>query len=206
MATDRRPNKDRRTELIVIAYDHIAQRGFEGLRVRDVAAEAGINNATLHYYFPTKEDLIKGVVDHMIEEFGTSFFPASSPSETPDAWDTMRGEFEDARHRVHATPEEFIVYVELLVRSLREPSVRKNFKKFDEGWRNSLIGTIAEGIRQGVFRADLDPTSTTTLILLEIKGLMLQMLIDPKRRIEDAVFNQLTLQVKSWLTSKDGTQ
>src|SRR5262245_32721639 len=131
MAIVPRQNKDRRTELILIAYRHIAKRGFEGLRVREVATEAGINNATLHYYFPTKEALIQGVVDHMIEEFRTSFFPTSPSKETPDAWETMHGEFEDARHRVQATPEEFIVYVELLVRSLREPTIRKIFKKFD---------------------------------------------------------------------------
>jgi len=205
MAADRRPNKDRRTELILIAYDHIAKRGFEGLRVREVASEAGINNATLHYYFPTKEDLIKGVVDHMIQEFSLSVFPTVTSMDHPDAWQEMRGEFEDARHRLQATPEEFIVYVELLVRSLREPSIKKIFKKFDEGWRNSLVGIIENGMKQGIFRAELDPPLVTTLILLQIKGLMLQMLIDPKRRIEDAVFNQLTLQVKSWLTSKDGT-
>jgi len=86
------------------------------------------------------------------------------------------------------------------VRSLREPTIRKIFKKFDEGWRNSLVGTIEEGIGQGVFRADLDPMLVTTLILLQIKGLMLHMLSDPKRRIEKAVFDQLVLQVKSWLT------
>src|SRR5262245_8460001 len=109
MATVPGPKKDRRKELILIAYDHIAKRGFEGLRVRDVAAEAGINNATLHYYFPTKEDLIRGVVDHMIQEFSTSFFPAPPVKESPDPWKKMRGEFEDARHRIQATPEEFIV-------------------------------------------------------------------------------------------------
>src|SRR5262245_3422732 len=102
MSVNRRQSKDRRKELTQIAYNHIAKKGFEGLRVREVAAEAGINNATLHYYFPTKEDLIKGVVDHMIQGFSTSFFSAVSPKELPDAWEKMRGEFEDARHRVQA--------------------------------------------------------------------------------------------------------
>ena len=99
MTTKQIPAKDRRKELILIAYDHIAKRGFEGLRVRAVAAELGINNATLHYYFPTKEDLIKGVVDYMIEKFSTSNSFESAAKESPDAWKEMLAELEDARHR-----------------------------------------------------------------------------------------------------------
>lgn len=205
MVADHRPNKDRRKELILIAYDHIAKRGFEGLRVRDVAGEAGINNATLHYYFPTKEDLIKGVVDYMIQEFSTSFFPASA-KDTADAWEALHGEFEDARYRLQKTPEQFLVYIELLVRSLREPSIRKIFKQFDEGWRNSLKANIEKGIEEGTFRTDVDPNMVTTLLLLQIKGMMLQMLIDPRRAIANEVFDQLSLQVKSWLTSKTRTR
>jgi len=201
MSTDHRANKDRRKELILIAYDHIAHRGFEGLRIRDVAVEAGINNATLHYYFPTKEDLIKGVVDYMIQEFSTSFFPTNAKN-TTNVWEKIGSEFEDARYRLQKNPEQFLVYVELLVRSLREPSIRKIFKQFDEGWRNSLKINIEKGIEDGTFRPDLDPDTVTTLLLLQIKGMMLQMLIEPRRAITNEVFDQLKLQVKSWLTGK----
>src|SRR5579871_1846303 len=51
-----------RRALARAAYDLIAEKGFEGLRTRDVAERAGVNVATLHYYFKSKEDLIRGVV------------------------------------------------------------------------------------------------------------------------------------------------
>ena len=53
-------NESRRHDLVQAAFRGIAERGFEGLRTRDVAADAGVNIATLHYYFPTKEALIRG--------------------------------------------------------------------------------------------------------------------------------------------------
>src|SRR5205809_67708 len=59
--------KDRRGALVRAAYNQIAERGFEGLRTREVAGEAGVNIATLHYYFPTKEKLIEGVVEHELD-------------------------------------------------------------------------------------------------------------------------------------------
>ena len=40
-------SEKRRQELVLAAYREIAQRGFEGLRTREVAAEVGVNIATL---------------------------------------------------------------------------------------------------------------------------------------------------------------
>jgi AcrR family transcriptional regulator len=56
--------RDRKSELVEIAYRLIAQNGLEGFRIRQVATEAGIGNGTLHYHFPSKEALILGVVDY----------------------------------------------------------------------------------------------------------------------------------------------
>src|SRR5215471_16607803 len=61
------PIDDRRHALILAAYHSIAEKGFEGLRTRDVAATVGIHSATLHHYFPTKEALIQGVVDYAVQ-------------------------------------------------------------------------------------------------------------------------------------------
>jgi AcrR family transcriptional regulator len=61
----------RRRELVIAAYELIAESGLEELRTRDIAAKVGINISTLHYYFETKEDLIAAVVDHMTELFRT---------------------------------------------------------------------------------------------------------------------------------------
>jgi AcrR family transcriptional regulator len=66
--TQRMREGDRKTELVEIAYRLIAQNGLEGFRIRQVAAEAGIDNGTLHYHFPSKDALIIGVVDYLIED------------------------------------------------------------------------------------------------------------------------------------------
>ena len=72
---------ERQEALVQAAYDLLAERGFEGLRTRDVAAKVGVNIATLHYYYPTKEKLIRGVVAYAMERFRTTLQPAGSPGE-----------------------------------------------------------------------------------------------------------------------------
>ena len=76
-----------REALVQAAFNLIAERGFEGLRTRDVAARAGVNIATLHYYFATKEDLIRSVVDMLAEKFRTQQVPylATQPRRNPSA-------------------------------------------------------------------------------------------------------------------------
>src|SRR2546430_14650430 len=62
---------ERRRSLVLAAYDLIAEKGFEDLRTRDVAMRAGVNIATLHYYFASKKDLIDGVVDYLLDLFSS---------------------------------------------------------------------------------------------------------------------------------------
>ena len=80
-AAQRAVSEKRREELVLAAYREIAERGFEGLRTREVANEVGVNIATLHYYFPTKESLIRAVLDHAMGRFRTTLTPRGSPSD-----------------------------------------------------------------------------------------------------------------------------
>ena len=82
---------ERQAELVQAAYSLIAKRGFEGLRTRDIAAQVGVNIATLHYYFPTKEALVRAVVAHAMGRFRSTL----SGSGTTEA--RLRGHFAGLR-------------------------------------------------------------------------------------------------------------
>ena len=45
------------------------QRSFDGTRMEDIAKEAGINKALLHYYFQTKEKLFEKIFDSHAAQF-----------------------------------------------------------------------------------------------------------------------------------------
>ena len=45
---------ERKAQLVQVALEMIQERGFDGLRIRDVAEAAGVSTGTIHYYF---EDL-----------------------------------------------------------------------------------------------------------------------------------------------------
>src|SRR5207249_9966108 len=109
--------EDREEALVRAAFNQIAERGFEGLRTREVAAGVGLNIATLHYYFPTKEALIRGVVGHAMGRFRSTLAPAGSPGAQ------LRAHFAGLRRLARAEPELFAVMGELALRAHRDRAI-----------------------------------------------------------------------------------
>jgi AcrR family transcriptional regulator len=119
------------------AFDLIAERGFEGLRTRDIAARAGVNIATLHYYFATKEDLIRGVVDALVKRFRTQQAPALAEQPRSPLIE-LRQELQDAQYQIRESPEMFSVLFELVLRSLRDPALRAILRDMEVAWREHI--------------------------------------------------------------------
>ena len=55
----------RRLELVEVTWKVIARRGFDGVTLRDIAAEAGFANGALKPYFPTRASLIRATFSHV---------------------------------------------------------------------------------------------------------------------------------------------
>ena len=108
-----RPHGDsqRQQALVLAAFHLIAERGFEGLRTREVAARAGVNIATLHYYFATKEALIWGVRDYIGAQYMVLHAPGYWREGAP--LERLRMEFADAGYYKQEQPELVTVLQEL---------------------------------------------------------------------------------------------
>jgi AcrR family transcriptional regulator len=66
----------RREELLAIAAELFAQRGFKNTTVRDIADAAGILSGSLYHHFDSKESMVDEIL---------SFRPSSSGSTTGPA-------------------------------------------------------------------------------------------------------------------------
>jgi AcrR family transcriptional regulator len=158
---------DRRTALVLAAYRQIAERGFEGLRTREVAAEVGVNIATLHYYFPTKEKLIEGVVQHAMELFRSTLEPHTSPA------DPVRSYLRAVRRLVNEEPELGAVMGELMLRSSRDPALAGTIEKLYEVWHLAVRGLLKRAVRDGHLRPDVDSDEVAAIIVATLTGVTL---------------------------------
>jgi len=63
-------NIEKNTELTILnaAKKVFHRKGFDGARMQEIADEAGLNKALLHYYFRSKEKLFQAVFEHAFSE------------------------------------------------------------------------------------------------------------------------------------------
>ena len=66
--TARAPKRERRKEarpgeLLEAALDLFVEKGFAATRSEEVAVRAGVSKGTLFLYFPSKEELLKAVIN-----------------------------------------------------------------------------------------------------------------------------------------------
>lgn len=160
---------------MLAAYRQIAERGFEGLRTRDVAAEVGVNIATLHYYFPTKESLIRAVLDHAMNRFRTTLEPHGSPS------DQLRNYLRAVRSLLVEEPELGAVMAELALRSVRDERIGSILNEMYDLWHLTLRGLLRRAVREGGLRAELDSDAVAALIISTLTSMTLPVMADPSR-------------------------
>jgi AcrR family transcriptional regulator len=160
----------RRAALLQAAFDVVAEAGFEGLRTRAVATRAGVNIATLHYYFPSKQDLIEGVAQLLSAKFVTLHGAAPRPSGFPFL-DRLRQEFSDGRFYLKHHPEMVLVMQEFGLRGKRDPEVQKIFDQMNGHWRHGIARMVHEGVADGTFRHDIPEQEMIPLLMSILTGI-----------------------------------
>ncbi len=182
------PTDGRRRELVLAAYQLIAESGLEELRTRDIAAKVGINISTLHYYFETKEDLIAAVVDHMTELFRTLRPPLA---EGATALEELRHAYVTQAYRRRVEPWLELVVQEMMLRARRDEKVRARLELMLLGWNGYVEAVIARGVRDGDFARDLDPKVAAAIVTSHSMGSNLQHGVRPTTFPQEAAFERL---------------
>lgn len=143
----------RREELLAIAAELFAQRGFKNTTVRDIADAAGILSGSLYHHFDSKESM----VDEILSSFQTALFQQYDEVAGSDL--DPRAKFEavirisfDAIHDHHS---EVAIYQ-------NDAAYLAEFDRFgylnerNDQMRKLWVGLLEEGVRSGDFRPDLD--------------------------------------------------
>jgi AcrR family transcriptional regulator len=186
LVSEKRQEK-RKDELVDAAFELIADNGFEGLRTRDVAAKAGVNIATLHYYFPTKESLIRGVLDRAMMRFRSTLTPHGSPA------DQLRNHLRAVRKLLAEEPELTSVMGELALRSARDASIGGIMTEMYQAWHSTMRGLLRRAVREGGLRPELDSDGVAALIVATLTAITLPTLSGTARA------DQAVRQLERWL-------
>ena len=188
-------NSQRRSDVIRAAYRALAQKGFEGLRMREIAKRAGMDHATLHYYFKGKESLIHGVLDYIVQELSIG---RSSATEVPGAGpqERLAAHFDELVGQVRKRPEMFLVLAEINARAMRDLKVHSVVAENDRRWKRFLMQIVKEGMQKQEFHSRLGPGVAVDAIIAMVRGLS----VTYSRRPE--AMERTLRQLRIWLETK----
>lgn len=158
---------DKHAVLVGAAARVLRRVGFERMRLRDVATEAGVSIGLLQHYFETREQL------------GREAFAAACGQRAADFAASAEG-VEDSRERIermlrHAFEPALIAdragsWLELCAAASRDPLLRAEAAAVQAAWREPMLEAIRAGQRDGELSADLDPERAADLLLALVDG------------------------------------
>ncbi|MFC9810776.1 TetR/AcrR family transcriptional regulator [Streptomyces virginiae] len=140
---------DRRTEILTRAARVIARQGVRGLRVADLAAEAGVSTALIYYHFKDRA----GILRHALAFIGdrADRYTAAEAEQGPDAATRPPGprqllertlllEFQD----LPEVRENSTAWGELRAHSVFDPELREELAAAGTAWAAEVAGHLAE--------------------------------------------------------------
>ena len=156
-----------------------SSKGYHKTTMDDIAAEAGLTKGAIYWHFKNKKELFKFLIDSRYNEFDELISSAlSSPFPPPvrilKAFKVGINYFENNRDFCALLK---VFHSEGIV--ITDNEFEEILRSLYSRYRQMVATVLGEGIKEGYFSPDINPTVAGSLILAAFDGLSFQWLIDP---------------------------
>ena len=161
-------------KILSAAQKLLAERGYDAVTLENVAAEAGVNKASIRYNFGNKAGLMTAVVDAVChDEFvrGLKALPGTAAEDRAHL-------LIEGKRRLIAMADDFRVMFDVLPHVIRDQELSKRFWSSYPWWRDRNLQLLGlEGSGTGDRSEAL--TGLGQLITAVVDGLSIQALLNP---------------------------
>ena len=175
-----------RERILEAACELIAAQGIDEVRIARVATRAGASTALVHHYFSTREELLEQALIHSFEQAGEERF--GEPGEAEEtATEALARAIGECLPLPGPQEREWVLWVELWLRAVREPGLRPVAARLYERYRRWMAALIRAGVECGEFRPDVDVEAVANVAMALLDGAGVRALIDdPAMDVEAA--------------------
>ena len=157
----------RRENILAGAFRCFVRKGFHAATTAEISAEAGVSVANLYQYFPSKDDLIKALVqaDLAID---------LELVRMVDAADTLAEGLEHTTRMLVTDPDLLSgarLRREILAEAGRNPVIAEEVRRAAAQMVDAIVQLIVRRQRAGEVRNDVSPETAAELILSMYDGL-----------------------------------
>lgn len=159
--------ESRRRSILEAALDQIAAQGPEAVRMKDIAAAAGLSVGTLQYYFGSRESLLV----HAFSSHSSATVEAIAglTRDQGTAWERLQSSLR-AVPRIGNLRRRSQVWLELIAASSRNAYLRDSADDVFDTWRAHFQALIETGLDNGSFRAQIDVDLIVDILIAAIDG------------------------------------
>ena len=166
----------RREALVRAGYAEVLEKGIQGVTLDSVVARAGSSKGGALYYFPSKEDLLFGVLEWLLRQLNRTL------DDVLQAQDSARGklaaELEVLFHSTTVNRKLYLVFFDFVSVGTRQERFRSLLGRFFEACHRRDVEIVELGIRQQQFRR-VNPQDAAVTIRALVDGYCLQWLMGP---------------------------
>lgn len=135
-----RPRADRRAQILAAAERIVTRNGYANTSMKDIAEEAGVAQALLHYYFESKDELLTEVV-------------LAIDNEVQKAWKAAVADIEDPLRRIAVgldtaaakcaeRPEFFQLLFDLQAVGFANPAVKARMRELSDRFIEDVVAEV----------------------------------------------------------------
>jgi len=166
---------DRRREALVRAgYAEILEKGIQGLTLDSVVARAGSSKGGALYYFPTKEDLLSGVLDWLLRQLNRTLDEVLQAQDS--AREKLVSELEVLFHSADVNRKLYLVFFDFVALGARQERFRALLKSFFHNCHQRDVKIVELGIKEQQFRR-VNPQEAAATMRALVDGYCLQWLL-----------------------------
>lgn len=167
---------DTKTALLEAAIVELAEKGWGGLRTREVADRAAVNKALVHYHFGSMGNLrleaVASLMGGVVNEAAGVLLAAATLA------DGLR-QFGESVKSFSSDDPRSVVLMEAMLHVPRDERLREMMYRALDLYEEALRQRIDRGVVSGELPGDLDPAGLATALTATLDGLVLHAYMRP---------------------------
>lgn len=180
-------SKDVNQKILEATLETIAREKISGTRMHLIAKDAGMSQSNLHYYYPTKNELLIALLDEIQERFS---------KKRTESVDLKNKSFEENLSGLFAEKKDVILndkkidyaQFDYWVQGTVNPEIRSKFERTFDEWRDDISEVLQKNSEYGEMNpkyAEMLPYIIVSLMM----GASMQYLIDEGKFDLDQYFD-----------------
>jgi AcrR family transcriptional regulator len=173
---------DTKTRIFQVAARLMAQKGFNGVSMREISEQSGVSKPMIYYYFESKEKLYQSLVEVGLAH-DANLLETIRQADIPIKQKLV--ELIKIYFKQSVQHPEFVKFFLYLFVAIEDTPLGTRFRNEELSRKKNLVKLVQQGIERGEFGTNIKPEIAVEMIIGTITHFMWHQLNSKRRIVSD---------------------